>query len=159
MILRLCATAMMLLIASNGPALATTSISCNIGDKNVEFVIHGSMGTITGGGITVNEGQLTVKARENWPALTLKVTRKGCEACNVTEASERTLQLGQQWLRDREIRLWFLEPDSNNVDLILQVKLKSEDDGYYIGTYEFIQTISHDRERTYSGQASCWFLY
>ncbi|MEJ2228229.1 MAG: hypothetical protein P8Y67_08355, partial [Alphaproteobacteria bacterium] len=73
--------------------------------------------------------------------------------------SERTLHLGQQWLHDREIRLWFYEPDLNNDDLILLVKLKADDDEYYNGTYEFKQTISPDRERTYSGQASCSFIY
>lgn len=155
MILRISAAALVSLIALNGPALASASVFCDIKDKNVEFTFGGAIGTITGGGMQVNRGHLTVQARDNWPTLTLKVTRG-----HGANASEHTLQLGQQWLYDRELRLWFFESEYYRVDLILQMKLKNADDGEnYSGTYEFSQSGEDESERKHSGQVSCWIGY
>jgi hypothetical protein len=149
MILRSCVTAIVLSVALNSPVLATATWECTIKDKNVELALSGVAGHSDEYGVVVQEGNLTVQARDGWPALMLDVVTED----KVTTNDEHALSLIQQWRHNHELRLWL---NSNKVDFILLMKQKEADAPLYYGAYEFRQKNKDGKERKYSGQARCW---
>lgn len=126
-----------------GSAMASATLSCSIEDKTVELTLMGTVGAFDGSGTSVSVANLKVAARGGWPEQTFEFAPE----------SEHSLNLGQEWRREPELRLWLSSLDE--VDLIMLMKRKEPDEtSDYRGTYQ-LAVKANGKERKHSGPVTC----